>query len=261
MRITYPTYYEESVDTNYPFEATASRTNGVVTIENDTFVDGRLFPPHGERGLFISKIVVAAEVKIYLSDSRGEIGYGVFDRDDPPDTVTFTTGRVHLGLLQSGSEGGLAKLSGWSDGEYVFLAAQTKFAASVVVPQPQVGVRSITLESGEVFDSDVTIVGEKGVQFTAPRYETSSSSSSQMRHSAEAIRVDVVGDPLFLRRACEGANFRRDAVITGINFDGTLVEPDSNGGFLLTIAHSSGNRPALRLVPVTNGLGIGFVSG
>lgn len=265
MRINYPTYYEEAVGTDYPFKSGASRSNGTVVIENDVFVDGRLFPPLGRYDLFISEIVVGSDVVIVLSNGAGEVGRGSFNRATPPDYVTFSSNNVHIGILQGSPSGGLSKLAGWNDGTYAFTAAQTPFTASVVVPQPQQGVRAIVLDSGAVFAGDVTIVGERGVQFTVPRIEGSSSSDAGWPNYAgyqqEVIRMDVVGDPLFLRRGCgdQASEFQQDVLIARINFDGHVFTPDETGGFLITIAHASSNQPAVRLLPITNGLSVGFV--
>jgi hypothetical protein len=276
MRIVYPTYHEESVDADYPFESGASRSNGGVTIENDVFVDGRLFPPDGRRDLFISAIEIDDEVTITLSDGAGEVGSGTFDRNTAPEYVTFYSAddAVYLGLLQGSMakfvggtpEAGLSKLAGWPDGIYNFAQNQTRFAATVVVPQPQRVVRSIVLDSGAVFRDHVVLYGERGVQLTIPELKGSSSSSDRrflgFAGYRGMIRVDVVGDPLFVRRGCEdrSVDTKQDVLITGIVFDGHTITPDDTGGFLLTLAAlDASDRPALRIIPEMHGLRIGFI--
>ncbi len=287
MRIVYPTYYEESVDTAYPFESFATRTNGSITIEDDIFVDGRFFPPDGRNDLFLSSIIVAEETTLIVSDPNGEVGRGYFDRSAPPEYVTFYAegrGEIYIGLLQGSFARdeltdpiprGLSKIAGWPTGTYNFTSDQTRFAATVVVPQPQETVRSIRLDSGAIFYGDVVLVGENGVQFTNPsaiNFFNSSSSGSD-----DVIQMDIVGDPLFSRRGCESADVvtDQDLVLEAIVFSDVLllsssafgsgttkILPDDRGGFTILVGTESGNeQPALRVLPIQNGLEVSFISG
>ena len=265
MRVTYPTYYDESIDSDYPFESGVSRSNGEVEIEQGVFVDARLFVPDGRHDVFLSSVEVGDTVKLTLSDGNGVLGTGSFTRNAPPDYLNFyDTNSVFLGLLQSPSEGGMRKLAGWEDGTYNFTITQTRFATTVVVPQPQKGVRSIRLETGEVFSGDVTLVGEKGVQLTMERFFASSSSrgDNSSFYDNEVIRVDVVGDPLYLRRECkeQGLDNARDKVIKGVVFENNVILPDATGGFIMTLATSGGaDAPAIRITPERGGIRIGFI--
>lgn len=272
MRVLYPTYYDESVDAAYPFAGNVSRSNGSVRIDDDIFVDARLYPPDGSHDLYVSEINIGNEITVTLANGGGEVATGSFDRNDPPDEIHFTTSSgAYVGLLRgyvnkkdTNSIGirGLRKLAGWSDGTYSFGAVSTQFAPTVVVPQPQQCVRSITLESGEVFTGDVYLVGERGVQLTVNDAVLSSSSSQSISFD-NVIRVDVIGDPLYVRRECEdeGIDMTSDRIIKKIRFDGSLIEPDETGGFKLMVGKdaTSSDAPALRLTPIVNGLRVGFL--
>ena len=277
MRTIYPTYYNEAINAAYPFESLATRNNGTVFIEDDIFVDGRFFPPDGRHDLYLSSIVVQDEVTLVISNANGEVGRGYFNRNSPPETVNFyAEGRdnIYVGLLQGfvkkdtatdPNQRGLQKIAGWSNGTYIFTSDQTRFAASVVVPQPQAAVRSIRLDSGAVFYGDVILVGENGVQFTNPSAigeASSSSSSTYARFFDGVIRMDVVGDPLFVRRGCDSESVPtdQDILIQKIVFDGKTVLPDARGGFTLSVGtESSNDSPALRITPVQNGLEVNFI--
>lgn len=267
MRITHQTYYEEAIDAAYPFDASATRSNGQVSIEDDIFVDGRLYPPNGRYNLFIESIVVASEVIINLADGRGAVGSGSFTRNNPPNYISFTAdGNINLGVLVASSTG-LSKIAGWPAGTYSFSAAQTRFAATVVTPQPQVCVRTIRLESGAVFHGDVTIVGENGVQLTLEGRELSSSSAGVLHDWTEwsNIRVDVIGDPLFVRRGCEaeGTETDRNIVLKSLRILGEDIGPDINGGVHITsgplIGAGGADELALRVVPILNGIKVFFI--
>ena len=267
MRITHQTYYEESIDAAYPFDTSATRTNGRVGLDDDIFADGRFYPPDGRHDLFVDSIVVADEVTISLSNERGVIGDGSFDRNDPPSKVSFEAdGNIHLGVLVA-HPNGLSKIAGWPNGTYVFSAAQTRFAATVVTPQPQVCVRTIRLESGAIFHGNVVLVGENGVQLTLGRDAGSSSSSgagyADWQTWDSDIRVDVIGDPLFVRRGCEdeGTETERAQLLKKFVFDGIDIEPGINGGVQLTSGPGTGGAddPALRVTPILNGLKVTFI--
>lgn len=279
MRVVYPTYYEESVDAAYPFESGSTRTNGEVSIEDDVFVDGRLFPPDGRHDVYISSIKVGDEVVITLSDGGGVLGTGAFNRNAPPEYVSFNTDTgIHLGILQGcvirdapadPIKRGLHKLAGWSDGEYTFSPSATRLAATVVVPQPQDCVRAIQLDSGALFFDDVYLVGENGVQLTNPSEKFVSSSSSGIalqrgRRFDNVILVDIVGDPLYVRRGCAGESVvtDRDVLIESLVFKGNTISPDDTGGINLMVATQDvSDAPALRVTPVDYGLEVGFING
>lgn len=281
MRIIHPSYYDESLDTAYPFDSSASRTNGSVSFDNDIFVDARIFIPDSRIDVYISKVNVSDTVTITLSDGRGILGTAEFPRNDPPDVLHFWSATsTYLGLLQSlpSQDGqavtagatsvvrGLSKLCGWPDGEHTFTQINTRFAATVLVPQPQVTVRSIKIPSGDIFHGDVWLVGENGVQLTVERDNSNSSSSlssSAANLSYDTIRVDVVGNPLFTREQCEdqGITLGASNFVKGIVFEGQTIYPDETGGFTIQVARQSdgSEMPALRVVPIQNGLKIGFL--
>ena len=279
MRTVYPTYGEESVDAAYPFESGATRTSGDASIEDDVFVDGRFFPPDGRWDLYISSIVVSEEVVITIADASGTMGTGSFTRNDPPEYVTFATETgIYLGLLQGYSvrdsvtdpiKRGLHKLAGWSNGTYTFSASATRFAATVVVPQPQECVRAIRLDSGAIFFGDVYLVGENGVQLTNASSQFLSSSSSgialvQGHRFDDVIRVDIIGDPLYVRRGCEGEEVvtDQDILVQSLVFKGTTILPDVDGGLNLTVAtQGASEQPALRVLPIQYGLEVSFING
>jgi len=276
MLVIHPSYYDDAINQAYPFDASVARTNNTVTIDNDVFVDARVFVPNGTLDVYISKITIAATVQIVLASSRGDLGYATFERSNPPDTIHFWQSNTYLGLMQAnpGTAGtsltsgesvsdniGLAKLCSWPDGTYSFLPTQTRLAATVVVPQPQSGVRKFILSDGTGVNDEVVLVGERGVQLTV--VDTESSSSNEI--GTTTIRVDIVGDPLFVRRACEaeGVLSYANNQLLGLKFDGDIVRPNAVGGIKLSVKKDADSpaRPALRITVTDNGLIVGFING
>lgn len=277
QRGIHPSYYDDAISGSYPFASDTSRSNATVVVEDDVFVDARFFNPAGNVDLYLSKISIADVVALTIADSRGEIATAEFVRSALPDTVHFWRGDKYIGLLQfhpgqagtTATEGdsetaavGAAKLCSWVDGTYAFTAAQTRFTASVVTPQPQVCVRDFLLPAGDLFSDEVVLVGERGVQLTVEPIAPSDSSSSGTPEMA--IRVDIVGDPLRARRQCNdvGAEGPGSTFLRAIEFDGQLITPSADGSVRISVNDSAGaiTRPALRVQAITTGIEIGFVS-
>lgn len=263
MRVEHPTYYQEAVGAAYPFDDAASRYNGTVRIDNDVLVDARIYVPDGPADVFISRVEVSDQVTIRIASSRRELASGSFGRNQPPDYVTLTdVDDVFVGVLQGfPGEGvhpdagavtttsrGFAKLCGWPDGSHDFRSEQTRFAATVVTPQPQRGVRSVRTADGDLFFDDVILVGERGVQLSV---------------ESDAIRVDIVGDPLFVRRRCaaEGVSLEAGNALRGIVLNDETIFPSLYGGLTMVVGggDESALRPGLRIKAIDGGLEIGFV--
>lgn len=252
MRINYPTYHEELMKVKYPFSETATLTNGDVFIENDIFVDGRIFPPLASVTTFISGITIDITCSIVLSDEKGIVGIAEFEKSNPPSVVNFYSNtNAYVGLLVGYEHGGIKKLTNWPVGSYEFSSQATCFSPTVLVPQPQECVRSITLADGSVFTGPVALVGENGVQLTCPKDEENT------------IQVDIVGDPLYTKRLCneEAATFSNDTIFKILDYDGTSIKADNNGSINITIAIQEHESPALRITKDgANSIKIGFVS-
>lgn len=259
MRVEHPTYYGEVLNQDYPFETGVSRSNGRATIDRDVFVDGRIFPPRAVGTVYLSEITAGAKTVLTIADSSGPLGQASFWRQKLPRTLTFhSSAGAYLGVLVSPDAAALGKLSGWPNGRYVFLPEQTRFAATVVVPQPQVCVRAVETGDGRHFTGDVYLVGERGVQLTVPPRESSSEINGCFSGD---VRVDVIGDPLFARRQCleEGVMLEDPRLLQEIVFAGVALRPDNSGRFHLRVGTPEGTKPALRILPELAALRIEFV--
>lgn len=226
-------FRDENAASNYPFTDTAELTStDGFTIASDIFVDAVLYPIGGHPQLSITKIAISLQiVTITLGDPiTANLAEATFSLQDLQEVIPFVDsyGRPAGMLLADTVK--LALLQSWPAGEHTFLKGTAEFVASCCIPQPAVGVRGLTLETGELFTGDVYLVGEGGVILREV--------------SPGVIRVDVVGDPLFVRRTCDPVSlFATPRFLKTIN----NIPPDEYGNFHIDVAADQVDNPALRV--------------
>jgi len=176
----------------YPFADRVTASNSQITISDNVFVDGRLYPIGGNEELFLSRVTKNANALTFAIRATGtdELATATFALDAIPENgevAFFDSYNRPAGILLS-SETDLQGFSGIDAGVYEFTHDETQFAASVVVPQPAPCVRGIVLENGTFFTGDIWLVGEDGII---------------LREEDGAIRIDIIGDPFAARKLCE----------------------------------------------------------
>jgi len=237
-RRLFPEFRDQYAPTRYPFTDTSSlaSSNGVVSIDPDIFLDASLYPIGATGQLYISLITIATRaVTIVLSDdSQTEKASVTFDPLLAPAVL-----RVHdewqrpAGVLVADSLR-LSRFSAWQPGDYTFDPENTVFVPSCVIPTPEIGVRGILTEKGELFTKDILIIGDNGVVVT------------QEADDPEVIRVDIVGDVLFLRQRCDPIDlFNTPNFIKTING----CPPDEYGNFNLTVGDHFNEETIVRIYP------------
>jgi hypothetical protein len=242
--IVYPEFRDQFEFTRYPFSDDAllvSDTNQ--RIDNDTFLDASLYPIGNSGKLHISAIEIEARaVTIWVSNLlRVRKASVVFDPFDAPDVlVLHDEWDRPAGVLVS-EPLRLARFSSWPTGAHTFAIAAAEFVASAVIPTPEIGVRGILTEKDELLTGDVWLVGDNGVV---------------VREDNGAIRVDIVGDPLFVRKLCFPVDlFEPPIFITTING----CAPDEFGNFNLTVGNHENAQTIVRIYPSDAGLVISAI--
>ena len=223
----------------YPFTDGASLVNSdSIRIDEDLFYDARLYPIGAGVGVYLSKIVVADNgITFFISDPQhGILASGGFEFTSVPDQLALVDGYGRpAGVLVSSVAklGALANVYG--EGEILFEQAETEFAPTVVVPLPQPGVRGVLLDDGNIVAGDIYLVGTDGVVLSIEDGN---------------IRVDVIGDPYALVKACdeEGIPLPAFCGLKTIN----SIPPDTNGDFKLTVGGNEAADNILR-VEITEG--------
>jgi hypothetical protein len=234
----YPQWRNEHDHSHYPFADSASLVNGIGDrIPEGMLLDARLYPIGGSEDQHLARIVASPEqVSIFVASGAVETASASFDPAAPTDTLRLTDAYGRPAGVLVGNPDQLALLASWGPGDHAFTADSAAFTATVVVPTPQIGVRGVILENGEILVGDTWIVGEEGVF---------------VREEGGNIRVDVIGDPLAQKRYCEEhlAYIQRWFVQT-INGIG----PDKRGDFKLLPGSQAASDTVLRIEPTANGL-------
>ena len=239
-QIKYDDWRSENAKRNYPFADSATLTNGTITLPKSLLLDARLYPIGGGPRQYISAITKAATLITFtISDDTQDLATASFDEAAIPDNgevALYDTYGRPAGVFVS-TETALRSFGSIDAGEYTFLVTETAFAATVVIPQPALGVRGVQLPSGDVLTGDVWIVGEDGIV---------------VRDDGDgALRVDAIGDPFAEQKLCteeETAEVQlRQPYCPVKTING--VEPDEQGNIMLVTGSNQSLTNVLRIIP------------
>lgn len=224
----------EQADSPYPFADTATLVADTgFTLDPALFLDASVHPTGGTAGLRLSEVVVTPTAVSFLvgDDATEVLASGSFSPIAPGD------GRVRL-LDPAGKPAGLlladpvklALAAYWPAGTHKFTRQATEFVASCAIYLPPAGVRSLTGEDGLPLSGHVWLVGEDGVVLSVANNE---------------IRVDVAGDPYFVRKLCGPVAGAAPPVLKTIN----NIAPGPGGTFLLVRRAVTTADSVLRVIP------------
>lgn len=245
-RILYPEFRDEVAASRYPFADTATlqANNSAFNIGVDSFIDAVFYAIGAGPGLHISRISTSAALTtIVITDNAGLLEFTATYNPLRPLTTALEVFDAYgrpAGYLLADSD----KLAsfGTQIATYEFDRSATEFAASVVIPAKERGVRGVKTPTSELLSSDVWLVGDMGVQLSSK--------------GNGVIRIDILGEPLFKRALCDGnVNFPVKKYIKTING----CAPDEFGNFVITAARSLVLDSILRIYPAANGIVISAV--
>jgi len=243
MRTFTPEFRDELRESRYPFGDTATLTSDDGTqLEATVFADASIYPIGAVLPLYLSQLVVSADlISLEIKDSVRRVRCTTrFSPQSPPDQLHLADDYGRPAGVLVLSEDGATSLSSMVPGTYAFASDATTFAARCVIPTPEVGVRGILTEAGELLTGDVWLVGGDGVVI-------------RRGDTASDIRIDIVGDPLFVRSLCEQvALFSPPRFIQTING----CPPDDHGNYELAVADDLCDDTILRIYPTDAGLKI-----
>jgi hypothetical protein len=237
MRILFPEFRGENLDSRYPFADSATLlSRDKIALDPAMLIDAIVYPiGMGARGYLSALAVANRLVTIWVGDpANPHRASGSFDPLAPPALIALADGYGRPAGLLVADPVLLASAQAWGPGTHTFDVGATEFAASCTIPTPEPGVRGLVAAQGILLAGDVWIVGEDGVAVT-------------LDESDGSIRVDVVGDPLFARRLCGSATspFAAPRFVRTING----VPPGPDGDFQIAVATASAADTVLRIVP------------
>jgi hypothetical protein len=235
MRITYPEFRSENLDSRYPFADTATLlSRDKLAIDPAMLIDAVVYPIGAAARLYISTIEVSNRlVTIWIGDStQPQLASGSFDPLAPLATIVLTDPYGRPAGMFVTDPILLASAQAWPSGAHTFDIGSTEFAASCTIATPEAGVRGLITAQGPLAAGDVWLVGEGGIMISLDE--------------DGSIRVDVVGDPLFARRLCTPVNlFAAPRFVQTING----VPPGPDGDFQIAVATASAADTVLRIIP------------
>lgn len=253
-RLKHPEWRESHYGTKYPFADNVTLTNDDgIFIPEDIFLDAVFYPIGGGANLYLSKIVLTYEtVTIYLGDENNDelasCSFAILQA--PSQAVFYDEFERPAGVIIS-EPIRLVTFQSWGVGTYLFTAEQSGFAATCCIPTPQIGVRGFVLDDGSIMTGDVYLFGDDGIILSVTDM-TDDTAPLCIRDQEEikTIRVDVVGDPLFVRKSCEAAFLEKqflEQVTVEAGACRVICGPDTYGDFKLTGGSTDTAHPTLRI--------------
>jgi hypothetical protein len=242
--ILFGEFRDQGIGTPYPFADTATLVaTGPTTIQldKDLFLDAIVYPIGGGPRLGL--------VQIEVADRAVSFGFGIpggaplcratFDPLAPLATLPVADALARPAGLLICNPVLLAEAQSWAVGTYILAAGAGELAASCTIPIPAAGVRALATDDGSPpAAGDVWLVGERGVVIRPDPEDPG---------PHPAIRVDVVGDVLWLRTLCNPDNlFATPGFVHSIN----NIAPCPGGDFQLTIGSHDATDTIIRLFPV-----------
>ena len=241
-QIRHPEWRPSLEGTKYPFAPGSSLVNSDgISLPESGLIDAHLYPIGGKDGIYMSQIVITYDyVTFHIGDSEnlsiasGAVGMNSLlasPLDKRGVIIQLSDGHSRPAGVLVASAIGVAAFSTLGLGTHEFLQAQTEFVTTVCMPTPEIGVRGVVLEDGsilpELHTDDLWFVGGDGVILS---YELSTAKvkCSSALDTFPAIRVDIVGDPLALRKLCATASgYQTPAFIKTIRVQNTIKGCDT----------------------------------
>ena len=259
MRIVHPTWRDEQLSGNYPFgdQATLVNNDGL-KIGSDVFLDAHLYVI-GAGLLYLSQVeITAGQVVLHVGDvNTPSLATATFTASTPTSTLLLLDQYQRPSGVLIADVQRLASISVWDEGVHSFTYEATHFATTCCLPMPQIGVRGIQLADGSLFTDIVWLVGSNGVVLR-PENSRAPAACNQTDDVLPTIRMDVVGDPLFVRKLCAGLEFTAPRPVRKLRVHnrGQTFEltPDSHGNVFIQTGDALSSRPALRLREQPEGL-------
>lgn len=259
-RIKHPEWLDSLEPTPYPFEDAATLANAEgQTLYPGTFLDAVFYPVGGSSGGYLSQVDIDDQTAVlhYSDDVNLSLATATISLAAPAESIRFTDSQGRPAGLMVSEPIRLAIFQSWPDGSHEFLPEQTRFVASACMPVPDVGVRGIMADDGNVVTGDVYLVGDGGVVLSCESVSIDGT-CGEPTQELRKLRVDVVGDPLWRRRKCAPGFFATPRFLKTITFQrgrrSLTCGPGDNGNIRVLVGDDDASDTILRVRPTTGGL-------
>jgi hypothetical protein len=225
---------DENERSRYPFADDANPRSAGRTISNDLFLDAIFYVETVSDRLYLTQIDVESDlITIYIGTKSSRfLLKTTFLPTAPPDSLVFQDTATRPSGMVISDATRLLRFRGWPTGSYNF-GDTAEFVSACIVPAPERCVRAFSALNGFQNSGDVWFFGENGVQlrgFSA--------------FGGATVLVDIVGDPMFKRKLCNGAEtFPTRVFLQTING----VPADAYGNWIFSLNDELAAKPALRV--------------
>ena len=211
-RVVFPEFREQYKTTKYPFIDTATLVSGDLKFPKEIFCDASIYIPGATPPVYISNLTITGtESTLTVSDySKKYTATGIIN----PTAKTielYSPNNKQVGILVATTD--LTYFTNIPTGEYNFTYRATSFVPRCIIQLKDTGVTTIGVKDGEALEGNVWLCGKDGII---------------LRYVDDAIRFDIVGEPLFKQ---EEPNFRFPSFVQTING----FESDEYGNFNITV--------------------------
>ena len=252
-RISFPEWRDEQRKVKYPLAADAtlfSQDGHVLPL--GLLLDAKLYPIGWSGRLYLSQLTVDYKtVTFSITDSLQTVLItGSQLLTTPSDTVPLhdIRGRTSGVLVIDPTQ--LIVVRAWGAGNYVFDEGSAAFVMACCIPVADDCVRGFVLEDGSLVTGNCWLVGDNGVVLSVVQVERQPAVGQAL--FVTGVRVDVVGDPLFVRHQCQAQeDYVAPNPLRGlrvINRGQTFnVLPDAPGHLRMQTHDGLVSHPALRI--------------
>jgi hypothetical protein len=197
--IRHPELISSLESTKYPFIPTATLTNGKDSLLEGTFLDAHIYAVDGTGRYYISQVVVdSSKFTVTIGDSvKADRLTGVISLPITKSAVRLVDEYGRPGGLLVSEPTRLAVMAAWGLGVHKFELSHTEFCVTCQMPVPEHGISGFRLPNGEIVTGKVWFMGQDGVVLSVAE------TTDKYGQVVEMLRVDVIGDPLYLQKLCD----------------------------------------------------------
>ena len=255
----FPDWRTEQDASKFPFEDRCTlESDSGFTIPNGVFLDASFYVRGGGDDVRLTSVVIEDDkVTLNLTDNNSVELSGEFVWNGAAEQIRITdlVGRAAGVLVTEPLR--MSALQAWGNGTHSFADADAVFAAGVSAPLPDIGVSGLLLDDGTRLTGDAVLVADDGLVFSCDTAKFASGCGENVVERT-VVRLNAVGNPLFLRQRCEPSLFKTPRFLQSLvfQFGDKRIEigPGDAGRVLIAQVPVLVEDTVLRLTNITGGI-------